>query len=51
MRILIVEDAPIMAQLIETIIKPQKYAMDFAIDLPHISENLGVGEIYAVNHH
>ncbi|AFY92517.1 response regulator [Chamaesiphon minutus] len=32
MRILVVEDDPIIAQLIETILEPQKYAVDFAID-------------------
>lgn len=32
MRILVVEDDPIIAQLIETILEPQKYAVDFATD-------------------
>jgi DNA-binding response OmpR family regulator/HPt (histidine-containing phosphotransfer) domain-containing protein len=32
MRILVVEDDPIIAQLIETILEPQKYAVDLAID-------------------
>ena len=32
MRILVVEDDPIISQLIETILEPQKYAVDFATD-------------------
>jgi DNA-binding response OmpR family regulator/HPt (histidine-containing phosphotransfer) domain-containing protein len=32
MRILVVEDDPIIAQLIETILEPQNYAVDFATD-------------------
>jgi DNA-binding response OmpR family regulator len=32
MRILVVEDDPIISQLIETILEQQKYAVDFATD-------------------